>query len=213
MTDESQLDVRRRLAAASRVVIDRLGATSAPADLLATAADRMEAFAETLGAYPHGRTYEGFAEPANSGNPREFFAHSPMSGDANPLAPPMAMEVDGDVVRATVTFHGAYEGPPGCVHGGFVAAAFDEVLGLANSTGGMPAMTGTLTIRYRRPTPLRRELRFEARLDRVEGRKHFCSAELWAGDELCAESDGIFVAVGREKFAELNARRASARPG
>lgn len=210
MPDESQPDARRRLAAATRAVIDRLVATSAPADLIAGAADRMEAFAETLGTFPHGRTYEGIAEPANAESPNEFFDHSPLSGQANPVAPPMRMSVDGDVVRATAVFGSTYEGPPGCVHGGFVAAAFDEVLGMANSLGGVPGMTGTLTIRYRRPTPLRRELRFEARLDRVEGRKQFCSAQLWAGDVLCAESDGIFVSVGREKMAELMKIRASA---
>ena len=39
-------------------------------------------------------------------------------------------------------------------HGGYVAAAFDEVLGLAQDLGGQSGMTGTLTIKYRRPTPL-----------------------------------------------------------
>ena len=33
MADESQIEARRRLAAATRLVIDRLVATSAPADL------------------------------------------------------------------------------------------------------------------------------------------------------------------------------------
>ena len=63
-----------------------------------------------------------------------------------------------------------YEGPPGHVHGGFVAAAFDEVLGFVQSTTGQPGMTGTLTIRYRKPTPLDTDLRFEATVQRVEGR-------------------------------------------
>ena len=36
----------------------------------------------------------------------------------------------------------AYEGPPGCVHGGFIAAAFDEVLGSTQSLSGSPGMTG-----------------------------------------------------------------------
>ena len=38
-----------------------------------------------------------------------------------------------------------YEGPPGHVHGGLVAAMFDELLGFAQLSGGF---TGTLTIRY-----------------------------------------------------------------
>ena len=62
------------------------------------------------------------------------------------------------MIKGTVTFGSAYEGPPGHVHGGYVAAAFDELLGMTQSLGGMPGMTGTLTVRYRRPTPLRTEL-------------------------------------------------------
>src|SRR5438270_4830358 len=194
---------RRRLAAATRLVIDRLVASTAPGDLLGAAADRMEAFADTLGEYPDGRTYEGYAEPANAPAPNEFFEHSPMSGQANPVAPPATMWVEDGEVHGRATFSGAYEGPPGCVHGGYVAALFDEILGMANSMGGKPGMTGTLTVRYRSPTPLRTELRLVARLDRNEGRKNFCSSELYAGDVLCAESDGIFVSVGPRKFKQL----------
>ncbi len=86
----------------------------------------------------------------------------------------------GDKVEGRGTFGVAYEGPPGHVHGGFLAAAFDEVLGMAQSLTGNPGMTGTLTIRYRRPTPLLTELVFEAYVDRVEGRKIFTHGTLSA---------------------------------
>lgn len=208
--DSTQVEARRRLADATRLVIERLVASGAPTDMLDVAAARMEAFAETLAGYPFGRTYEGYAEAANAPKPEEFFDHSPLSGRANPVAPPMRMEVVDQVVHALVQFGAAYEGPPGCVHGGFVAAAFDEVLGMANSLGGEPGMTGTLTVRYRRPTPLNTELHLEATLDRVEGRKHFCSSRLVAGEVLCAEADGIFVTIGMNRFKELLAERESA---
>src|SRR5947209_2294161 len=84
-----------------------------------------------------------------------------------------------------------------------LAAAFDEVLGMAQSLGGQPGMTGTLTIRYRRPTPLHTDLRFEATLDRTEGRKLFTSGRLHAGDTLCAEAEGLFIQVDFAKIAEL----------
>ncbi len=160
----------RRLADAMRLVIDRLVATRAPAEEIERAASALEQVASSFDAYPRGHTFEGFAESANSGDPYAFFDHSPLIGLANPLAPPLQLTVEDGRVVGTVRFGSAYEGPPGCVHGGFVAAAFDEVLGMAQSMGGRPGMTGTLTVRYRRPTPLRAELRFDAGLDRVEGR-------------------------------------------
>ena len=201
----------RRLAAAGREVIERLVATTAPEDELKKAADLLEEASSLLAGYPQGRIYEGFAESANAGDAHAFFDHSPLQGVANPLAPPVFLEVVDGVVHGRVRFGSAYEGPPSSVHGGYVAAAFDEVLGLAQSLGGSPGMTGTLTIRYLKPTPLHTELRFESRLDRQEGRKIFCSGELYAGDLLCAEAEGIFISVDIARMAELMARRQEAR--
>lgn len=197
----------RRVAAATRAVIDGLVATRAPLDALERAAAHVEAAAAELGAHPRGRPYEGFAEAANAGDTAALFDHSPVMGAANPLAPPLEMEVRDGVVRGRVRFGAAYEGPPNTVHGGYLAATFDELLGLAQSLGGDPGMTGLLTVRYRRPTPLGVELRLEGTLDRTDGRKRFTSGRLWAGDELTAEAEGLFIAVDIERMAELLARR------
>jgi acyl-CoA thioesterase FadM len=64
-------------------------------------------------------------------------------------------------------------------------------------------MTGTLTIRYRKPTPLDTELRFEAAVQRVEGRKIFAEGRLYAGDVLTAEAEGIFISVDLTKMLLL----------
>ncbi len=56
-------------------------------------------------------------------------------------------------------------------------------------------------------TPLHAELRFEGTLDRVDGRKIHTSGQLFAGDVLCAEAEGLFISINFAKFAELKARR------
>jgi acyl-coenzyme A thioesterase PaaI-like protein len=106
-----------------------------------------------------------------------------------------------------VTFSSAYEGPPGCVHGGYVAAAFDEVLGSTQSLAGRPGMTANLSVDYRSPTPLHTELRFESWVTGVEGRKTYTHGTLHAGDRLCAEADGLFVAIPFDRVAELHRQR------
>jgi acyl-CoA thioesterase FadM len=63
-------------------------------------------------------------------------------------------------------------------------------------------MTGTLTIKYRSPTPLHTPLDFAASVDRIEGRKVFTSGSIHAGERLCAEAEGIFIQVAHERFAE-----------
>jgi acyl-coenzyme A thioesterase PaaI-like protein len=199
---------KRRLADAMRLVIERLVPSNAPEAELRAAAEGLERYAEALKAHPRLKHFHGYAESANAGDVGAFFDQSPLIGLANPLAPPITVGRAGDrAAIASVRFGSAYEGPPGCVHGGFVAAAFDEVLGFVQSLSGSPGMTGTLTVRYRRPTPLHRELRIEAELVRVEGRKIYTAGRLRAGDELTAEAEGLFISVGRGRFQDLLAQR------
>ncbi len=192
-----------RLARAMRRVIDHLVQVAAPEADLRAAADALEKYADRLAKYPTSRVYEGFAEVANAGDTHVFFDHSPLIGMANPLAPPIRLAVIDDRVEGRATFGVPYEGPPGHVHGGYLAAAFDEVLGMAQSLTGNPGMTGTLTVRYRWPTPLLKELVFEARVDRVEGRKIFTHGTVSCEGKLTAEAEGLFIAVGHERFMAM----------
>jgi acyl-coenzyme A thioesterase PaaI-like protein len=200
----------RRLGDAMRLVIDRLATSVAPLDRLAEAADQLEAIAAILADSPKRRMYDGFAESANAGDAHAFFDWSPFLGRSNALAPPIVVDADDGRIVGRVRFGSAYEGPPGCVHGGFIAAGFDEVLGLTNSMSGVPAMTANLTVRYRQPTPLHQELRYVGTLLSVSGRKVKTHGELWAGDILTAEAEGLFVRVGMAKFVELMAARQKA---
>jgi hypothetical protein len=197
---------------ALREIIERLVDTRAPEDDLVSVAEQLESVAAVLRGFDHGRRYEGYAEAATAGGgpPTGHVDYSPVLGRANPLAPPIRLRLEGRTLIGEVRFGSAYEGPPGSVHGGIVSAAFDEVLGAAQALSGRPGMTGTLTIRYRAPTPLHVDLRFEAFLDRIEGRKLFCSSRLYAGETLCAEAEGIFISVDFSALARLRAERDAA---
>jgi acyl-coenzyme A thioesterase PaaI-like protein len=199
----------RDVAAALREVIERFVATSAPLEVFEGVAGDLRSIADRLAGYPQEHTFMGFPEAANAGGSGEEheaegpWDNSPLMGRANPLAPPLRLRMLEDRVVGTVTFHGAYEGPPGHVHGGYVAAAFDELLGLTQALGGQPGMTGRLTIHYRSPTPLNEELRMEGVVDRVDGRKCICTGSLWHGDTLLAESEGLFVRIDPERFQRM----------
>ena len=124
-------------------------------------------------------------------------------GPSSPIATPLETyrEADGLIVGET-SFPYTYEGPPGSVHGGMLAACFDALLGMAAATSGHPSMTGTMTVIYRSPTPLNRPIRFEAWFDRVEGRKSFTKARALDGDTVCVEAEGIFIEVRQAHFAK-----------
>jgi len=192
-----------------RLVIERLVPSNAPERELRMAADQLEQYAELLKTHPRLKHFHGYAESANAGDVGAFFDQSPMIGLANPLAPPITIGRSGETAAiATVTFGSAYEGPPGCVHGGFIAAAFDEVLGYVQSLSKHPGMTGTLTIKYRRPTPLHTELFFEAEFLRMEGRKIFTAGRCRANGEITAEAEAIFVSIDRARIEGLLEQRA-----
>jgi len=193
---------RRRLAAAMRLVVERLTSSDAPADELRAAAERLEQYAEHLATHPRRRRYEGFAESALAEGGGHF-DYSPLIGRSNPLAPPIDVREEEGRVHGEVVFGSAYEGPPGCVHGGYVAAAFDEVLGYAQSLTGAPGMTGRLEVVYRSPTPLHTRLRFEAWVESVAGRKITARGTLHAGERLCAEAMGLFVSIKPGTFERL----------
>lgn len=209
---------QRRLAAAMREVIEHLVSTTASTEEIASAADKAEAFAELLASYPTGQTYQGFAESAIAGQETAgtapgdpewfaFFDHSPFIGLANPLSPPVHLDYDGERVIGSVTFGAAYEGPPGCVHGGYIAAVFDELLGATQSLSGDQGMTAHLGVDYRRPTPLGTELTLEGWLDRREGRKIYARAAMRADGEVTAEAEALFISFDRGRFAAMLAER------
>jgi acyl-coenzyme A thioesterase PaaI-like protein len=197
-----------RTAEALRRILHRLHGSRADLDRLGDVADALEELADRVGELPAKSMYEGFGEsPLAGADPHAFFDHSPMLGRANPLAPPVTLWEEEGVIRGRATFGAAYEGPPGCVHGGYIAAAFDEVLGSTQSLGGRPGMTGRLTVHYRSPTPLATELSFVGRVVDVSGRKTSTHGTLHAGDRLCAEAEALFVAIDLDKMVELRAER------
>ncbi len=146
--------------------------------------------------------------PDATGHPQDYFPTSPVIGYANPLAPPVdfwaARGEDGSLeLHGRVFFGYAYEGPPTCVHGGVIAELFDEMLGSVNILVGDAGMTGTLTVRYRSPTPLLAPLDLVARQTRVEGRKVFAWGGLFHEGTLTAEAEGIFITLDPARMLKV----------
>jgi acyl-coenzyme A thioesterase PaaI-like protein len=138
---------------------------------------------------------------------------SPLSGGMNPIAPPMTSTYFPDEMKVVsrVTFNEAYQGPPACVHGGFVAALLDEALGRTRHLTDRHCVTGSLHVDYRRPTPINVELVVEARIEEILERKFVVRGEIRHDGRVTAEAEGLFVFLDNEKFNALSndARAAS----
>jgi acyl-coenzyme A thioesterase PaaI-like protein len=189
---------RRAAAAMRRIVAGTVngGATVAELDHVA---DTLEGLAAEIEPHRRSSRYEANGLVVGGDNSLILETH-PLIGPSNPLAPPLTISRDNHGAVATVTYGHQYEGPPDRVHGGMIAAGFDMVLGAAAALSGKGFFTGTLTVRYRAATPLYVPLRYEGTLDRVVGRRIHASGRLFAGDELTADAEGVFIIVRREVF-------------
>ncbi|MQY24228.1 hotdog family protein [Nocardia macrotermitis] len=95
---------------------------------------------------------------------RIYLDHAFDVGDYNPCFPEYRFEhIDPHHAYGRVHFPLAYEGPPGLVHGGFLALFFDCVVQQQNCATDRAGKTRTLTLTYRRPTPLLTDLRFDVK--------------------------------------------------
>jgi acyl-coenzyme A thioesterase PaaI-like protein len=110
---------------------------------------------------------------------------------------------EGVSVAAKFEVTSAHQGAPGLIHGGLLAAAFDEVMGSVSWMLRIPAVTGRLETDFLKPVPVGRVVHFRAWCLGQSGRKlyHRAEARLDSPDGLLvARAAALFVAVQLEHF-------------
>jgi hypothetical protein len=203
---EAPLEETERYAAAVRRVTSLVLQVEAPSEVVAelnAALARAEAQLAAL-VPPDPRPRIG-AESEGEG--RVYLDHSRAVGAYNPAFPTYTMEVAEDRASGSVSFPVLYEGPPGVVHGGFLAVFFDQVVQHHNCDVGSAGKTTRLEVQYLAPTPLLRELRFEIER-RVDGGRIESSARLFCADVLCAAATLRAVAGSQASLPAVSPRRA-----
>jgi acyl-coenzyme A thioesterase PaaI-like protein len=182
----------RRVNRALRVSVVDDSVRAEAAALLDQAAALLEA-----DVHPGPHCQVGFAPPdfGEGSSPAQYFPYSPIVGPMNPLSPPVDFQVQPDrTVSGSVTLHEGYNGPPwNLAHGGVIAAIFDELLGVASIAAAGGGFTGSLTIHFRKPTPVLKPIALRGWLDRQEGRKLYMRGEMVAEGVMTAEAEGVFI--------------------
>lgn len=198
-----------RLADSARRAITAVRTTRAPDAAIDEACAALDRAAQILAPHAHAGPLAqndlegGVGLYGRTDDPMVLFPYSPVIGRRNPISPPVELWLEDGVVHGRAVFGAAYCGPPNHVHGGVVAQVLDELLGTVNVMHTVGAMTGTLTIRYRAPTPLFEEIRLEGHQAGVDGRKVYAEGSMWHGDTLLAEAHGIFILVEGETRERL----------
>ena len=144
---------------------------------------------------------------AVSGGGRAYVDHAFAIGAHNPCFPEYEITVvDEGSAHGSVEFPIAYEGPPGVVHGGFLAVFFDCVVQHHNCEVGLAGKTTSLTVRYRRPTPLLTPLHFTLERTMADDRIH-SSGTLRAGEKVVCEAEVEAIAGFRGNLPIASPRR------
>ncbi len=192
---------RRALAAGIRSLAALTMLTTAPRDSISEASDLVRRAITELAAQARQGRYEGLAGllAGAATNDRIWETHAAF-GASNPLAPPVEVVENDGHVAGTVTFGPAWEGGPGTVYGGFIAAVFDGMLGRAVISAGHLGVTKSLSVRFLRPTPLRRELKVEAAAGARVGRLVPVTGRLLDGDTVTCEAEATFACVDPARY-------------
>ncbi|MGB8206856.1 MAG: hypothetical protein WCF69_04490 [Mycobacterium sp.] len=125
-----------------------------------------------------------FDESDEDGSRRVYLDHATDIGAFNPCFPEYRFDhLDAETAFGQATFPLVYEGPPGLVHGGFLAVFFDCVIQHQNCLVGLSGKTRSLNVAFRRPTPVLTDLRFDITRTEVE-RGITSTARLLLDDEV-----------------------------
>lgn len=209
MTDAEiahELSIVEPLADSVRGLIDAVIRTEVDDDQLIAAREQIDAVVVSLRAKQ---------KPGSYGVPFTRKLHGMPYGNAavgkrNAVAPPMRVKHHPDgTATSDVVLGAAYEGPAGLVHGGISAMLLDQLLGEAVSVSlGTPSFTGTLTVKYLRPTPLG-PLHLRAEVTGNEGRKSFVHAEISDADGPTVTAEAVMIApANMPRHEELKRLRA-----
>ena len=191
------------LVQAIRDLVSLVVTALAPPEALSRAAASVRAAAaELAGHVPEGSPAR-IPQLESIGGPADIMPFDPVIGAWSPIAPPLVVAIEDGRAMASVTFGPPYGGPPGCVHGGVIAACFDQVLNVANLMSGVAGPTARLELRYRRPTPLHRAVRFEGWVKQREERKIHAAGRLLADGEVTVEAEGLFIIVDADRVMRM----------
>jgi hypothetical protein len=131
---------------------------------------------------------------------RVYLAHAFDIGAFNPCFPEYEFDrIDEQTAAGRVTFPVVYEGPPGLVHGGFLAVFFDCVTQHQNCATELSGKTRSLNVKFRRPTPILTELLFDITRTQ-EDRGVTSTARLLLDDEVLCIGEATTLALPPEQL-------------
>jgi acyl-coenzyme A thioesterase PaaI-like protein len=192
---------RQRLAAATRALNEKLVSTDIEPEMAEALTEKVEQLTAALSQAQQVAGLVNMAKRGERGTIDNVMGELvAMAGRSHPCSPELVWQEEPNRITGTVKFGPAFEGPPGHAHGGWVAGILDHLMGMTHVHTGHPGMTGGLSVRYLKPTPLNKLIEVSAQATELDERRTEVTASMRCGDVTTATAEAIFVRVNREKF-------------
>ena len=192
---------RQRLASATRALNEKLVSTDIDPELAAAMTEKIEGLAAELSQVQQVTGLVDMAKRGQRGTIDDVMGELvSVGGRSHPCSPELRWQEASNRITGTAKFSQAFEGPPGHVHGGWVAGVLDHLMGMTHVRTGHPGMTGGLSVRYLKPTPLNQRIGVSAQATELDDKRTEVKAEMRFGETTTATAEAIFVRVDREKF-------------
>ena len=125
-----------------------------------------------------------------------------VSGTENPEGMKIHPVVKNNMVQIKYTFEKRFEGGPGLVHGGILAAAIDDLMGYATVIHNHMCVTANLSVNYISPVPVEKEFELLAWVTKLDGKKVSAESIIKLDDKIHVESSALFIEI-REDVEEI----------
>ncbi len=117
-------------------------------------------------------------------------------GKANPIGLRQRFVIEEDEYVTYFTPRKEHQGYKGVVHGGITSTLLDEVMARCAMDKVCYSVTAELTVRFKKPAVVGRQLRFAAKIDSDNGRTVTTSAT-------ATDDDGIVIATATGRMVKV----------
>ena len=192
---------RQRLASATRALNEKLVSSDITPELAAELTEKIEDLTTEVSQAEQVDGLVDMAKRGERGTIDDVMGELvSVGGRSHPCSPELLWQEAPNRITGTVRFSQAFEGPPGHVHGGWVAGVLDHLMGMTHVRTGYPGMTGGLSVRYLKPTPLNQVIEVSAEAMELDEKRTEVKAAMRYGDTITAKAEATFVRVDRAKF-------------
>jgi hypothetical protein len=185
--------VLKKLSGHLRNIIDQSIVLNAPDDVIKKINKQLANIEMVMQPYVADKRALEYYNPNVSDDINDIQPYSAVSGHYNALAAPINFKQQQDKLLAHVNYGRAYEGPPDCVHGAIISGVYDQLMAIAGMATGKAGPTAYLNIDFHKPTPLFKELEFQAWISFEQDNKIIVMGQCLVNGEIVSSAEALFI--------------------